>query len=56
MKKNMNKTTKNNFITYAMVIAIFVVVQALSSTGNLFQTAYRPSGTNLCNIRLPLFP
>ena len=35
MKKNMNKTTKNNFITYAMVIAIFVVVQALSSTGNL---------------------
>ena len=35
MKKNMNKTTKNNFITYGMVIAIFVVVQALSSTGNL---------------------
>ena len=23
MKKNMNKTTKNNFITYGMVIAIF---------------------------------
>ena len=35
MKKNMNKTTKNNFITYGMVIAIFVVVQILSSTGNL---------------------
>jgi len=33
--KKMNKTTKNNFITYAMVIAAFVVVQALSSTGNL---------------------
>lgn len=35
MKKNMNKTTKNNMITYAMVIVIFAVVQALSSTGNL---------------------
>ena len=35
MKKNMNKTTKNNFITYGMVIAIFAVVQILSSTGNL---------------------
>ncbi len=33
--KKMNKTTKNNFITYAMVIAAFVVVQTLSSTGNL---------------------
>ena len=35
MKKNMNKTTKNNFITYGMGIAIFIVVQILSSTGNL---------------------
>ncbi|MDO4306438.1 MAG: branched-chain amino acid ABC transporter permease [Eubacteriales bacterium] len=35
MKKNMSKTTKNNFITYAMVIVIFAVVQTLSSTGNL---------------------
>ena len=35
MKKNMNKTTKNNYITNGMVIAIFVVVQNLSSTGNL---------------------
>ena len=35
MKKTVNKTTKNNFITYGMVIAIFVVVQILSSTGNL---------------------
>ena len=48
MKKSMNKTTKNNFITYAMVIAIFVVVQILSSTGNLSRLAYRTSGTNLC--------
>ena len=35
MKKNMNKTTKNNFITYGMVIAIFVIVEILSATGNL---------------------
>lgn len=35
MKKNMSKTSKNNYITYAMVIAIFVVVQILSATGNL---------------------
>lgn len=35
MKKNMSKTTKNNFITYAMVIVLFAVVQTLSSTGNL---------------------
>ena len=33
--KNMNKTTKNNFITYGMVIALFAVVQILSATGNL---------------------
>ena len=39
MKKNMNKTTKNNFITYGMVIAIF---------RKPVQTAYRPSGTHLC--------
>lgn len=35
MRKNMSKTTKNNFITYAMVIVLFAVVQTLSSTGNL---------------------
>lgn len=33
--KKMNKTSKNNFITYAMVIVIYIVVQILSSTGNL---------------------
>ncbi|MDO5134412.1 MAG: branched-chain amino acid ABC transporter permease [Eubacteriales bacterium] len=33
--KKMNKTSKNNMITYAMVILVFVVVQTLSSTGNL---------------------
>lgn len=33
--KNMNKTTKNNLITYAMVLVIFIIVQTLSSTGNL---------------------
>ncbi|MDO4519278.1 MAG: branched-chain amino acid ABC transporter permease [Eubacteriales bacterium] len=33
--KKMNKTTKNNAITYLMVIVIFAVVQTLSATGNL---------------------
>lgn len=35
MKKGMSKTSKNNYITYAMVIVIFIVVQTLSATGNL---------------------
>ena len=35
MKKTMNKTTKNNFINYGIVIAIFVIVEILSGTGNL---------------------
>lgn len=35
MKKSMNKTSKNNFINYILIIAIFAVVQTLSSTGNL---------------------
>ena len=35
MKNKMNKTTKNNMITYGIVVALFVVVQVLSSTGNL---------------------
>lgn len=33
--KKMSKTTKNNYITYAMVLVAFIVVQTLSSTGNL---------------------
>ena len=33
--KNMSKTTKNNMITYAMVIIAFVVMQTLAATGNL---------------------
>ena len=33
--KTMNKTTRSNFITYAMVIVAFVVVQAMASTGGL---------------------
>lgn len=33
--KKMNKTTKSNFITYLMVIVIYLVVQAMSMTGNL---------------------
>ena len=35
MKNMKNKTTKNNMINYGIVIVLFVIVQALSSTGNL---------------------
>lgn len=33
--KKMNKRTKNNFITYAMVLAAFVIVEILQLTGNV---------------------
>lgn len=33
--KSMNKITKNNFLTYGMVIAIFAVVQILLATGKV---------------------
>ena len=33
--KKMSKTTKNNFITYAMVIVAYVIVQALVLSGSL---------------------
>lgn len=33
--KTMNKTTKQNLITYAMVIVAYVIFQTLSTTGNL---------------------
>lgn len=33
--KKMSKTSKNNFINYGMVIALFIIVQALSSAGKL---------------------
>ncbi len=33
--KKMSKTTKNNMVTYLMVIVIFIVVQLLVSTGNV---------------------
>ncbi|HJB87838.1 MAG TPA: branched-chain amino acid ABC transporter permease [Candidatus Blautia excrementigallinarum] len=35
MNRKISKTSKNNFITYGIVILMFVVVQILSSTGNL---------------------
>lgn len=35
MLKNMKKTTKSNLITYGMVIAAFIIVQILISTGNI---------------------
>lgn len=33
--KKMNKTTKSNLITYAMVIAIYIVIQSMIMTGNI---------------------
>lgn len=33
--KKMNKTTKNNFINYGLVLVLFAVAQTLSATGNL---------------------
>lgn len=33
--KNMKKTTKNNLITYGIVVIAFVVIQALIMTGNI---------------------
>ena len=35
MNRKISKTSKNNFITYGIVILLFAVVQILSSTGNL---------------------
>ena len=35
MNKVKNKTTQNNMINYGIVILLFVIVQVLSSTGNL---------------------
>ncbi len=35
MKKSMNKNTKNNFITYGMVIIVFAIVQLLLATGHV---------------------
>ena len=35
MKNMKNKITRNNMINYGIVIVLFVIVQALSSTGNL---------------------
>lgn len=33
--KNLSKTTKSNFITYAMIVAAFILVQILIRTGSL---------------------
>ena len=35
MLKKMNKNTKSNLITYGMVIAAFVIMQVLISTGSV---------------------
>ena len=33
--KKINKTTRSNLITYGMVIAMFVIMQALVSAGRI---------------------
>ena len=33
--KKMNKITRNNLITYVMVIVLYIIVQAMVMTGNL---------------------
>lgn len=33
--KNMNKTTKSNLITYALVIGVYIIVQIMLGTGNI---------------------
>ena len=48
MNRKMNKTSKNNFITYGIVILLFAVVQILSSTGNLSRLLNRTSCSPLC--------
>lgn len=35
MFKNMNKTTKSNFLTYALVVVVYIIVQILLGTGNM---------------------
>ena len=35
MLKKMNKNTKSNLITYGIVIAAFIIMQTLISTGSI---------------------
>ena len=35
MKKMMNKTTKNNFITYGMVLVVYIIIQGLILSENI---------------------
>ncbi|MCD7775199.1 MAG: branched-chain amino acid ABC transporter permease [Clostridiales bacterium] len=46
-QKGLRPATKKNFVTYAMVIAFFVIFQTLSSTGNLKNT-YRSLLVPIC--------
>ena len=45
--KTMNKTTRSNMITYAMVIIAFVLVQILIGSGSISQPLNRTVGANL---------
>ena len=33
--KNMNKTTKSNLLTYALVIIVYIIVQIMLGTGSM---------------------
>lgn len=52
MKKKLNKTTKSNLITYAMVVIVYIIVQLLVSGGARFQSDERPACAIMCLIPL----
>ena len=56
MKNMKNKTTKNNMINYGIVIVLFVIVQALSSTGNLSRLLMGLLVSPLCLYHCISFP
>lgn len=43
MKKKLNKTTKSNLITYAMVVIVYIIVQLLVSGGAVSSLMKRPA-------------
>lgn len=47
MKMKMSKSTRSNFITYAMVIIAYVILQFMMSQGNDLQFPRRSDGTDL---------
>ena len=47
LKWNRNKTTRNNFITYGVVILAYVIMQIMSSADALSSTMEGPAGAHL---------